>query len=63
MGSIARAASRALRKVVSTLADLLPSPPSHDAAPPDIDGRRPTEADVTQIDVDIERKAGRGGYR
>jgi len=28
-----------------------------------VDGRRPTGADPTTIDVDIQRKDGKGGYR
>ena len=63
MSSIWHAVSTAFRKVVSFLADLLPSAPSDETAPPDIDGRRPSEADTTQIEVDIEAKDGKGGYR
>lgn len=63
MGSIARQASRALRKVASIVSNLLPSPPSDEAPPPDVDGRRPMDADLTRVKFDIERKDGKGGYR
>ena len=63
MRSILHAASVAFRKAVSFFADLLPSPPSDESGPPDIDGRRPDEADTTAMKIDLERKDGKGGYR
>jgi hypothetical protein len=63
VSSITRTVSRALRKVASIVSSVLPSPPSEDGAPPDVDGRRPSETDVTQINVDMQRKDGKGGYR
>jgi hypothetical protein len=63
LSEITEAVSAAIRKVVSFLADLAPGPPSDEPAPPDIDGKRPSEADLTAIKVDLERKDGKGGYR
>lgn len=63
MRSITHAVSAAIRKVVSFLADLLPSAPTDESPPPDIDGKRPSEADTTAISIDLERKDGKGGYR
>ena len=63
MGSLIRQASAAARKVFSILSGFLPGPPSDDGPPPDVDGRRPTDADLTAFNVDIERKNGKGGYR
>lgn len=54
---------QAARKIAALLGSLLPSPPPDDGPPPDIDGRRPTDADLTRIKVDLERKEGKGGYR
>ncbi len=55
--------STAIRRFLSFLTDLAPGPPSDEPAPPDIDGKRPSEADLTAIKVDLERKDGKGGYR
>ena len=63
MSSISHVVSAAFHKVVSFLASLLPSEPSDEPEPPDIDGRRPSEIDTTRIEIDIERKDGKGGYR
>jgi hypothetical protein len=52
-----------MRKVVSIVSNLLPGPPPDEGAPPDVDGRRPTDADLTKIDVEIQSKHGKGGYR
>ncbi len=51
------------RIIVSALAGLIPGPPSIDAPPPDIDGRRPSEPDLTAIQLDALRKEGKGGFR
>jgi hypothetical protein len=59
---ITGALSKLVRKVASIVSSLLPSPPSDDGTPPDVDGRRPTDADPTKINVDIRRKDGKGGY-
>jgi hypothetical protein len=63
MSSIAQTVSAAIRTVVAFLGDLLPSEPSDESPPPDIDGKRPSEADAARLKVDIERKDGKGGYR
>ena len=63
MSAITQAVSRAVRKAASIVSNLLPGPPSDESAPPDIDGRRPTEADLTKIDVETQSKAGKGGLR
>jgi hypothetical protein len=54
---------RVAGKIAALLGGLLPAPPPVDGPPPDIDGRRPMEADLTQIKVDLERKEGKGGAR
>ena len=54
---------RVIRKIVEALADFLPSAPSVDGPPPDLDGRRPTEIDMAKWKVDHSGKLGRGGYR
>jgi hypothetical protein len=54
---------RWVRAVVGALAGALPGPPPQDGPPPDIDGRRPTDADTTAIDVRIQEKEGKGGFR
>jgi len=63
MASMVRSASRGIQRVASMILRLFPGPPSDDAPPPDIDGRRPTDADLARIKVDMERKNGKGGYR
>jgi hypothetical protein len=63
MGSITRHVRSVVRKLASLAADLLPGPPSDDATPPDIDGRRSPDADQARRKVDLEAKAGKGGYR
>jgi hypothetical protein len=54
---------RAIRRVVSGVSSLLPSPPPDDAPPPDVDGRRPDHVDETKVKVGIQQKDGRGGFR
>jgi len=51
---------RALGKAVSLVGDRLPSQPSNDAPPPDIDGRRPMSADPTQANLKGKMRDGRG---
>jgi hypothetical protein len=63
MASVVRLVSSGVQRIASLVLGLLPGPPSDDALPPDVDGRRPTDADLTRIRVDIERKNGKGGYR
>jgi len=54
----------ALRRIVAGLAGLLPQPPSRDAPPPDIDGRRQADLDPADVRrVELARKEGKGGYR
>jgi len=54
---------RAVRGFGSAFSDLLPSPPSDEAPPPDVDGRRPDHVDDTKVKVGIQQKDGRGGFR
>jgi hypothetical protein len=63
MASIARRAWGVVRKAAAFAADLLPGPPSDAAPPPDVDGRRASEPDLTRMTVDREAKEGKGGYR
>jgi hypothetical protein len=61
--SLIEQVTRVGRKAISMALSLLPGPPSDDAPPPDVDGRRQADADLTQITIDAKRKAGKGGYR
>jgi hypothetical protein len=63
MASIVRRAWSVVRKAASFAADLLPGPPSDESPPPDVDGRRASEPDLTRMKVDLEAKEGKGGYR
>jgi hypothetical protein len=63
VNTLTRWLSGAVRKVASVVSSLLPGPPSAESPPPDIDGRRPSDTDTTKIDVDIQRKEGKGGFR
>lgn len=63
MGSLTRRLTGGMRRLVASIVGLIPGPPSNAAPPPDIDGRRPSEADLTQITVDAQRKAGKGSVR
>jgi hypothetical protein len=63
MASIIGRVAAGIRRLASMAVGLLPAPPTGEAAPPDVDGRRPTEADTTALRIDAERKAGRGSYR
>jgi hypothetical protein len=58
MSSFAGKLASAARRVMSMVTGLLPAPPSDDGVRPDIDGRRPMEADLTRINVDLEAKGG-----
>ena len=60
MTSIGHSIGRALRKAAALVGDLLPSSPSNDAPPPDIDGRRPMSADATEIEMKSKMRDGRG---
>lgn len=51
---------RAVRRAVVLVGGLLPSPPSTDAPPPDIDGRRPMSADPTEASLRAQARDGRG---
>lgn len=54
----------AIRRVGRALGGLLPEPPSEDAPPPDIDGKRSGTPDPEALRrVDLARKEGKGGYR
>jgi hypothetical protein len=61
--SLVQGVTTAARRAAARIVDALPGPPSTESSPPDIDGRRQGEADLTQIKVDTERKAGRGSVR
>jgi hypothetical protein len=62
-------ARRSLGRVAVFLAAFLPSPPSSDAPPPDVDGFRDREGDAdadarkTALRIDMLRKDGRGSGR
>jgi len=58
--SIGHSIGRALRKAAALVSDLLPVPPSSEAPPPDVDGRRPMSADATEIEVKSKMRDGRG---
>ena len=60
MASIVQPITRALRKLAGIVGNLLPTPPSDDAPPPDIDGRRPMSADETDVNVKAHMRDGRG---
>ena len=60
MASIAQPITRALRKLVGIVGNLLPSPPSDEAPAPDIDGRRPMSADETEVKMKARMRDGRG---
>ena len=57
--------SRSLGRVRAILVALLPSPPTSEAGPPDIDGFRDRDADPEAIALKMEmlRKDGHGGNR
>ncbi len=54
-----------LRRIATSIGDLLPSPPPADPPPPDIDGRHDAGAaeDLTAIKVESKAKGGHGGTR
>jgi len=58
--SIGHSIGRALRKAAALVGDLLPAPPSSEAPPPDIDGRRPMSADATEAELKAQVRDGRG---
>jgi hypothetical protein len=60
MASVAQSVTKALHRVAGFVGGLLPSPPSDEAPPPDIDGRRPTSADLTDAKVRAQMRDGRG---
>ncbi len=54
----------ALRRVAGAVGSLLPAPPSTEAPPPDIDGRRPMGIDPEVLRrLERTRKNGKGGNR
>ncbi len=54
----------AIRRIGKAMGGLLPEPPSGEAPPPDIDGKRPGAPDPEALRrVDLARKEGKGGYR
>ncbi len=62
--SLITPAVAALKRVVGTIASLLPQSPPTDAPPPDIDGKRQADLDPAQLRrVELARKDGKGGYR
>jgi hypothetical protein len=65
MGTITETASRFVRRVVSGIGGLLPSPPPTGPPPPDVDGHRGAgEEDAeTAFDVTLLGKDGHGGTR
>jgi len=60
MTSIAQPVTRALRKLAGIVGNLLPAPPSNEAAAPDIDGKRPMSADETEVKMKAQMRDGRG---
>lgn len=63
MRSIGQGVWSVFGKVASIVGNLLPMPPSSDAPPPDVDGRRPQDTDVARMKVGLEEKKGKGGFR
>jgi hypothetical protein len=64
MRSITQRAWAFVRTCSSLVVDLLPSPPSDDAPPPGIDGRRQSEWDPEALrQFERTRKNGKGGNR
>ena len=63
MGAIAERVGRVIRGLAAIVSSVLPGPPSEEPSPPDVDGRRPDEADETKIKVASQQKDGRGGFR
>jgi len=63
--TIFRWAVRSLGRVLAFLAALLPSPPTSDAGPPDVDGfhDRDVDAQATALKMERLRKDGHGGNR
>ncbi len=53
-----------VRRLASFLGSLLPAPPSSDAPPPDVDGKRQATLNPDDLRrVELARKDGKGGYR
>jgi len=51
----------ALRRLVAAVASLLPTGATNDP-PPDIDGRREGSTDAAEVQAQLLRKDGHGGY-
>jgi hypothetical protein len=64
VAALVGAALAAFRRVGRAVVDLLPSPPSTDAPPPDVDGRHESTISAETLRrIDRTRKEGKGGNR
>ncbi len=62
--SVTSSALAVVKRVVGAIGSLLPTPPSDDGPPPDIDGKRQGDLDPEALRrVELARKDGKGGYR
>ncbi len=62
--AVLQAAVSAIKRAAGVVSGLLPEPPSNQAQPPDIDGKRTADLNPEDLRrVQRARKEGKGGYR